>query len=452
MTPEFVFTLIHGTFSPHAPWTRPSSPLCKLLKARYPGCVITAPVWSGLNTHAGRLKASSDIGKVLLFQHLKHPHAKHFVIAHSHGGTIALHACENRAVARTLSGVITLGTPYIHSRRRNLTPAIRLLREMVTLGRTLVMLWSWAAAIFIVGLPLLILDLVSEGREVPPLVRQAVLATCLAAFIAVVVYTVRQRLTKSPLLGAFAHPVRWVRTRQRQVHAAMREPYRHVRGLNLLAVCVDRDEAQLFLRVLGVMGGAAHFVHDVVSFCLRPAVYVSVLVGIAVLIDRLIRFYDKTPYLFDFLTRSAFGMSKFLLAGFIWIAGLSLLIHALMIAWPVVRLHRFGYGEGSFWPNWLLEIQARKSPGFAPRWALLKAKGHLRFGRHSHLCNDPAVLGAVADWIDSPGPLGLDVEPDRSTRRRAPKGLLVRAVSSGLLLALAIWLWMDPIQVYHIHS
>ncbi|RJF95694.1 esterase/lipase family protein [Noviherbaspirillum saxi] len=452
MDPPYVFTLIHGTFRPKAAWTQPGSKLRDFLEARYPGCVITAPEWSGINTHIGRLKESENIGNCLLDQHQRHPAAKHFVIAHSHGGTIVLHACEDESVRQSLSGVITLGTPFIHSRRRDLRGPIRLFKEIVKLGRNLYLMWLWAITLLFLGVVAFIYEIANVNGRFSSSVGTAVTVVCLVVFIGILFISIKLRLKKSILHAVIAVAFKKVRAKQRRLYVSMREPYRFVRDTRLLAVSVDLDEARMLLRILRGFGGLAHFIHDVLSYAIRPAVYISFLLGFAVLLKRMYLFYAKTPNVVEFLMRSSFGIAKFQLWGFFWIAILSLLLHGLMIVWPIVRLHRYGYGEESFWPNWLLDIHVRKSPGLGPKWSLKKVPSQVKFGRHSFLYNDPVVMKAVAEWIESPELFATVSSPEQTLGKRPSGSMVVRVVSWILLAALAVWLWLDPIQIYHIHS
>jgi hypothetical protein len=49
-----------------------------------------------------------------------HPLARHFVVAHSHGGNIALYALNDAQLARKIQGVVCLSTPFMNVRERNL--------------------------------------------------------------------------------------------------------------------------------------------------------------------------------------------------------------------------------------------------------------------------------------------------------------------------------------------
>jgi hypothetical protein len=48
--------------------------------------------------------------------------ARHFIIAHSHGGNVALYALQDEAIASKVSGVITLSTPFLWATLRDVGP------------------------------------------------------------------------------------------------------------------------------------------------------------------------------------------------------------------------------------------------------------------------------------------------------------------------------------------
>lgn len=119
-----VVTLVHGTFAKHAPWMRDGSELCTELRKELQGTVLRRFCWSGGNSHAARLQAGDDLAKYLLTVKKDFPEAQHFVIAHSHGGNVALYAMEKTSpdakLGEDVAGIVTLATPFITLRKRQL--------------------------------------------------------------------------------------------------------------------------------------------------------------------------------------------------------------------------------------------------------------------------------------------------------------------------------------------
>lgn len=127
----FVVTLVHGTIpfrrltrllswrprhrAEDTPaWVFSDSPLCAALAKDLPGEVVLSVFgWWGANSVHGRWRAAADLRRHLEEQMARYPAARHFVIAHSHGGNVALHAVQSDVIKQHLAGVVCLSTPFI---------------------------------------------------------------------------------------------------------------------------------------------------------------------------------------------------------------------------------------------------------------------------------------------------------------------------------------------------
>jgi hypothetical protein len=117
---QSVITLVHGTrvFLTRPPqWINENSPLCQCLKAKVPNCVIQQFPWPGSNSMRSRIRAAVDLRQFLRASRSRYPSAQHFVIAHSHGGNVALHAICGTELEASIQGIICLATPFLHVRR-----------------------------------------------------------------------------------------------------------------------------------------------------------------------------------------------------------------------------------------------------------------------------------------------------------------------------------------------
>jgi hypothetical protein len=116
--PVIIF-LIHGTFAKGAAWTRRGSLFRTLLTEDLKLCGhkdvhFDAPEWSGCNTHRARREAAVCLERRLRSSIRGHPDSRHFVVAHSHGGNIALRATRrSRNFSEQHVGVVTLATPFL---------------------------------------------------------------------------------------------------------------------------------------------------------------------------------------------------------------------------------------------------------------------------------------------------------------------------------------------------
>src|SRR5687767_4485493 len=118
-----LITLVHGTFAPGAAWTRDDSALCKALRERLPGASIGAFPWSGRNSNKARLDAALELAQwtETRITECEREHGgpiDHYVIAHSHGGNVALYACRSRHFADHLTKLVCLSTPFLSARVR----------------------------------------------------------------------------------------------------------------------------------------------------------------------------------------------------------------------------------------------------------------------------------------------------------------------------------------------
>lgn len=143
---KLVITLLHGTFAKDATWVNPEGRMATALKARFGDAVaIESPLrWSGANSFDGRTEATE-----LLQRHILRPRpaaegASHLVIAHSHAGNVVAYAARNAAIEAKLAGVVTLATPFIVARERNLGRVGTVAAQAMVLWLVLALYWLCA--------------------------------------------------------------------------------------------------------------------------------------------------------------------------------------------------------------------------------------------------------------------------------------------------------------------
>jgi hypothetical protein len=117
---DYVFTTVHGTYGKRAKWVREDSALCQqLARAVSPAQIVARPFfWSGRNSPFGRRQAALRLQEHLRDGLSQYPDAKHFIIAHSHGGNVAAMSLEDAPLRRRISGLACLSTPFLVARRR----------------------------------------------------------------------------------------------------------------------------------------------------------------------------------------------------------------------------------------------------------------------------------------------------------------------------------------------
>ena len=136
---RLVVVLVHGTkprlfgrdlMAPPT-WTRRDSPFRNILAATLSEVPLFVEFdWSGANTHAARLSAATRLAGVLGQLRREHPAARLLLVAHSHGGNVALYAMRqlahaDRAAPHPVDGLVCLGTPFLHATLRDLEKVFR---------------------------------------------------------------------------------------------------------------------------------------------------------------------------------------------------------------------------------------------------------------------------------------------------------------------------------------
>jgi len=112
---HIIITLVHGTWARHTRWVQDDSRLCQQLRTRFGDRLhLTRFPWSGWNQASARLSAAKRLRVHLQKLILDHPEAEHFIIAHSHGGNVAMYALQGDTLEAKISGLVCFSTPFLH--------------------------------------------------------------------------------------------------------------------------------------------------------------------------------------------------------------------------------------------------------------------------------------------------------------------------------------------------
>lgn len=132
---KIIVFLVHGTWAGDADWTQDKSPFVSCLKTHLQPVKIEFRrfCWSGSNTHTHRLRAAEKLRGQLSQSLRDAPGLPHFIVGHSHGGSIACYALRDHDLRKAISGVICLGTPFLHM-QRNVLPRSLLVVSLLWLG------------------------------------------------------------------------------------------------------------------------------------------------------------------------------------------------------------------------------------------------------------------------------------------------------------------------------
>lgn len=176
-----IFILVHGTWArgfsnhlsrKHAQWCTIDAPLRRALADIGPSesVAIETFEWSGSNSVKARLSAAISLQKHLDRVRQRDSSAHIHIIAHSHGGNVAMYALRDAWCQEQIASLVCLSTPFLHVYPRNfrsdsiekLATAVRMLLTIV-FGLISAYLYSTAGNSFLLQLgalvPLLLLPI-----------------------------------------------------------------------------------------------------------------------------------------------------------------------------------------------------------------------------------------------------------------------------------------------------
>lgn len=119
-------TAVHGTHDPKAAWAQKDGRLHRTIALNLPALRHWHPFdWSAENAQHDRVAGGAKLVDEILSIEREQPGLLHFIIAHSHGGNVALYASQDPRLKGRLAGVITVGTPFFHAIQRNAYTLVR---------------------------------------------------------------------------------------------------------------------------------------------------------------------------------------------------------------------------------------------------------------------------------------------------------------------------------------
>ena len=391
-----VVTLVHGTFASGAPWTKEGSALrdeiAAALAAEPGGIAFDVFEWSGRNSHKARVKAGYELAAHIRELQRRMPACRHFIVAHSHGGNVALLAHKHLDVAEHALGIATLGTPFLHARLRG-DLAFQTLRS---LEREAVEENQLAAAMFAFALTIATVALLGntlEGRVANP--------WWWAFAVALVVgYAAR------PLFQRFVTPhlVRLL-FRFSGKRAAMRLAtaiaFPALPSTHILSFVYPRDEAGLLLDTLELTTKAPtrimEWVFGIGLLVLAPMLFIAPYASVANVVAGDFFGFDAE--------RIADLAIKAFMALYLGFVGLWLVVLAVRYVLSLLRGHPAGFGwERPSLHSWAeigatasAEVPAARSN--VAETVPYKAEAVSAGLRHSGLYEDRRILKALAFWM-----------------------------------------------------
>jgi pimeloyl-ACP methyl ester carboxylesterase len=399
---KYVVTLVHGTFAPAAAWCEPTSKLSVALTEKLgPGCVAKAFRWSGKNLHSARLEAGRSLAAFLAGITEEYPNARHFVVAHSHGGNVALYALRDARLQQKIRGVVCMATPFLRCEARDVTK---------TLGRLDLFILPVVAllAAFLAGILMLILAGLMGLVLDEALPQEFWWLLVGVAFLFFIAFT----LTFGPRLERHIHdPLhRILFNRQTRVLELYSPPF--IESAGVLTVSTPLDEAGVVLRLWRFLG-------NIPFRCWQPEIVLFPCLALEVLLLISFAFFTLPDVVSELetlrlsglgLTRIAgmfMGLFTALIAPFLVFVLYALVIHVLMWLAPrLIRSHFLAFGGETAWDNLLVDISTSTTPPAqrveeARRWVSRFAGGSgFRFA-HCAVYDDEQMISRIVDWIDA---------------------------------------------------
>lgn len=398
--------LVHGTFGARASFLDENSPLRQAISRHAsPSGVDFRPFKWGLlnNTFFARARASRRLATLLAKASAEDPSARHVLIAHSHGGNVALKTVDQVGPQVSVAGVVTMATPFIESiaRRVPLVGVMIVLLLSVAAVFTWEMLvewildWKMSDAMNEANL-LSIMNQIENGAQfsdIPsPIQFSGLRLLAAVAYVgaaiggAVWMNHIREGLTKE-----------YINTAARSAKATSSVP--------LFVLSVASDEARGWLKTL-------------VAICRFPARLILALGGIVL-------FFSMRPVLESFMSWGAMWFSPellkfygvqgmltsldnllFALGYFAFAATAVLALYILAIEVPARLLSvlilgtQMGFGGllfHAFQHVWTSALPSRE--GYKFEEFNLPAPSYRFALRHSMVYEDEKALGAIADWV-----------------------------------------------------
>jgi len=238
-------TLVHGTFARGTSWTQDGSTLrqriAEALQVAADGIIFDVFEWSGRNTHRARIKAGHELAAhIEAVRKILPASCRRFIIAHSHGGNVALLAHKHLPEELHALGIATPGTPFVYARLEDGVKGKsleQLLEEAPRHKDHINWVFAWAAGIF----SAIFADGVLEGTAFDEFywaIGSGVLSGLLASYLFEVIY---------PLLARAWH---MVGGRRAAAILADKVRFPDIPNTHVLSFIYPRDEARLLLDTL----------------------------------------------------------------------------------------------------------------------------------------------------------------------------------------------------------
>ena len=399
-------TLVHGTNATDGSWFREDSWFRKQLQILLPMPIEYHYVlWDGHNSHESRLAGAKRLSEhVAEIRRLASP-THHYLICHSHGGNIALYAAKDRSFVEALSGLVTLGTPFICCAPNR---AVSVFSKKSNYIETIIL-----AVFCIVMLPLVVLAMLSKPFFLWHVVGEWDDFVWITPLLFGFTYLfVRVLLKAKRWSQGFADYLDSVQTTSAELLTPAPFP-----GERLMVVRVSTDEAGWWLRLISALGQMPHKFNRFLDMMVIATYFPRTGWGLTLatfgfaLADP-IRLREQgwsiESAAASLILGGFFSFGLSLAAEVVGLAATTLTVVAVLIL-PffsvAVRSHRLGFGVERFLQAAIVDMHTVSIPlteGPPPR--VVNVSSGRFFGlfgglRHSVFYESPQVVSAIAGWL-----------------------------------------------------
>lgn len=385
-----IFILIHGTFARDTEWTQEPSELREVFSDRFaPGVLFHRFRWSGANSHRGRLVAATRLRKSIQRLKQKHPHAEVNLVAHSHGGNVALYALAAPQIARHVTSIVTMGTPFLWCRRRHLAQTTRVL------GATTAVVGAATYIGIAVGLMVFMAIL---GERHDPYGEENFILTQAAVVLGYLTFG------GLLLLWVSGHEIprhAFFRAAKSQRAVSRRLRCRHIDSVHLLRVTIRGDEAERMLTFSWLVGEVPALIWRVTVVSLVVCVFALVIVYAAAASVLITAGKGTSVTPAELYGNRLLAISGFLFGAALSLAAATLICQVAMMVFPRI-VRRLAFGHESLAETWLLRVW----PSIDPPLVQFAARHYgyrrsLRMLNHSRFYQTSNMLSDMADWLGS---------------------------------------------------
>jgi hypothetical protein len=337
-----------------------------------------AVAWSARNSHHARLAAAARLAERIK-KETSGASGEAVVIAHSHGGNVALYAMRDPEVEARVVGVVCLATPFLVVTPRSIRDLSR------RLSRAVAICVVATAAFFAYA------SAIARGPS----------ASNKISLVGVLVLAAGTLLALWRYIGRWA--LRSIEAAQTRYVADLHLP--EVRRTPMLVLRAAGDEARAWLSGLSAVA-------DAPSVLLARVITSSAFFG-----GTVVSMMHPVPGVpANWIARLALGLSS----------GAACAIAAMLVLCIVVPLwsmiwigHPAGYGWPRFVLDGLVKTAVQRQPPESARMDVRVFRGEARGLRHSEVYRDVECIDLVASWVGQVA--GRVVEPASGQAHVAPE-------------------------------